>query len=657
MSAKLDEEGAKDKEIYDKNACWCKTNVEDKTNSISSGKDRVKYLTGHVEQLSGHLGSWLAEAANIKKDIEKAQGTIDQSNALRAKQKQEFQKIEADVLETIDKLVQAEAVVESSVAEENKTGSLLQSSSGANKAQQAILMNMRKEVAKHADLVLGSQHSSNIDDFLQNPSYRDGGVAFLQHKKSGEPGADDALGVIGGVKEDFVYNLGDLRTKETENFQSHRKLMTAKEAELLANEKQLKAKTEAHAKGEKQMADEKDEIVHTKQAIADDTDFLKSVQEKCRQIDKEWDSRQQTRADESEAISKAMEVLGDDEARESFSSGLSFFQESSVNADRRARVSATLERIGRTLDVRLVTLAMSAKLDNFDRVKKSIDEMAEALKTEQANEVKHRDYCIDELNKNALKTDDKNQSLEMYTANIGELSATMRTASDEISALQSDISESEKQLKLADQLRESENKEFQPLIKEQSVVQELLQKAIKVLKGFYATPALIQVKKQQTIKLHKASKDPPAENLLTKPEGFKEYKQQSGGAGVISLMEQLISDSKNTEAEAREAEKASQKSYEEMVKVTTADMHSKKQAVIELMDQRANDESDRVELTDSKTSAETQLKQLVITKAQLHESCDFVLQNFEVSQKAREEEIEALRSAKGILAGDTATDA
>merc|ERR1719345_39548 len=46
-----------------------------------------------------------------------------------------------------------------------------------------------------------------------------------------------------------------------------------------------------------------------------------------------------------------------------------------------------------------------------------------------------------------------------------------------------------------------------------------------------------------------------------------------------------------------------------------------------------------------------ELEQLSNYNAELHQSCDFVMKNFEIRQTARDEEVEALKQAKAILSG------
>ncbi|CAL1158520.1 unnamed protein product [Cladocopium goreaui] len=50
---------------------------------------------------------------------------------------------------------------------------------------------------------------------------------------------------------------------------------------------------------------------------------------------------------------------------------------------------------------------MQMKIDKFTNVKKAMDDMVFALKKEQADEVKQKDFCVEEFRKNQLQTEDK----------------------------------------------------------------------------------------------------------------------------------------------------------------------------------------------------------------------------------------------------------
>merc|ERR1719287_38760 len=104
----------------------------------------------------------------------------------------------------------------------------------------------------------------------------------------------------------------------------------------------------------------------------------------------------------------------------------------------------------------------------------------------------------------------------------------------------------------------------------------------------------------------------------------------------MGMIQQIINDAKAMEAEAIRAEEDGQKAYEDFVNKSET---------------KAKAEGDLVQANEEKESVMLELEQLSNYNAELHQSCDFVVKNFEIRQTARDEEVEALRQAKAILSG------
>merc|ERR1712083_545916 len=90
---------------------------------------------------------------------------------------------------------------------------------------------------------------------------------------------------------------------------------------------------------------------------------------------------------------------------------------------------------------RLATLAYKVKLDAFTRVKKAIDDMIAQLLKEKADEIKHKDFCVDELNTNQLQTEKKEREKQDLITLIADLELTIKTLTEEIEALKAQIAE------------------------------------------------------------------------------------------------------------------------------------------------------------------------------------------------------------------------
>merc|ERR1712130_685117 len=105
------------------------------------------------------------------------------------------------------------------------------------------------------------------------------------------------------------------------------------------------------------------------------------------------------------------------------------------------------------------------------------------------------------------------------------------------------------------------------------------------------------------------------------------------------------------EAEAIRSEEDAQKAYEDFVKETNASIEAKSKDIVNKSETKAKAEADLVETKEAKEATLLELEQLSNYNAELHQSCDFVMKNFNVRQTARDEEIGALKQAKAILSG------
>merc|ERR1712232_1022963 len=94
--------------------------------------------------------------------------------------------------------------------------------------------------------------------------------------------------------------------------------MGAKEAEIAAGQAQIDTKTQELADTDEKLAQAKEDIEDTRNALAADEKFLMMLKEKCQMTDKEWEERQKTRQLEMEAVSKALAILSGDDAHDLF---------------------------------------------------------------------------------------------------------------------------------------------------------------------------------------------------------------------------------------------------------------------------------------------------------------------------------------------------
>merc|ERR1719473_1401957 len=415
------------------------------------------------------------------------------------------------------------------------------------------------------------------------------------------------------------------------------------EDEIQAGQEQIETKTQELADTDEKLAQSKQDLEDTRAALSADQRFLMDLKEKCQMTDQEWEERQKTRQEEMAAVSKALAILSSDDAHDLFTRTFNpeFVQKASATkSSRRDEASKLLAAAARKFkNPRMAELATKVRLDAFTRVKKAIDDMVAELLKQKEDEIKHKDWCVDEMNTNERTTEMKNRDKDDLNAKIADLTSTIETLTSEIETLKAEIAEMQVQLKRAGEDREKENKEFQTTVAGQRATQKLLQQALNVLKSFYDKKA-----KGVALAQQEPAGPPP-------PPGFNEYRKSSAAGGVMGMIQQMINDAKAMEAEAIKSEEDAQKAYEDFVKDTNTSIEEKTVSITNKTEEKAQAEADKVEAETELEALMTELEQLANESADLHSSCDFVLKNFEIRQTARDQEINALRQAKAILSG------
>merc|ERR1719399_1568010 len=195
------------------------------------------------------------------------------------------------------------------------------------------------------------------------------------------------------------------------NQKAYEDLKAAKEEEITAGQAQIDTKTQELADTDEKLAQSKQDITDTRASLAADEEFLAMLKEKCQMTDQEWEERQKTRQLEMEACSKALAVLSGDDAHDLFTRTFNpalMQTGAATHSSQRDAASKVLSAVAHKLQSpRLATLAVQVRLDAFTRVKKAIDDMIAQLLKEKEDEIKHKDFCVEEFNSNQLQTEKK----------------------------------------------------------------------------------------------------------------------------------------------------------------------------------------------------------------------------------------------------------
>jgi len=621
MISQLEKEAEEDEEVYETMGCWCETNDKAKTKAIADSEQSISDLTAAIEGFTASSARLNTEIANLEKEIAKNSQALDTATALRTKELAEFNAEEKESLQTISSL--KSAVI--ALSKHHEAAMLQTESSSSTMASITMTTDIQQVLRKHSDMF--------------TPRQRKAVTAFVQEGYA--PASGEIFGILKQMKETFETNLANSQKEEMQSQKDYEDLKAAKEAEIAAGTELADTKTTELASADEKNAQSKESLSDTRDVLAADTEFLANLKEQCQNMDQEYEERTKTRQLEIQATSKALAFLSSDEAHDLFTRTFNFVQVRSSNKDkRRAQVSSALSQAAKKFnDPALSTLAVSARLDAFTKVKKSIQDMVDKLIKEKEDEIKHKDFCVEELNNNERDTEMKERDKADLEAKIDDLGMQIDTLAKEIEALKAEVAELQVQMKRAGEDREKQNKEFQVTVADQRATQKLLAAALNILKGFYEKAALVQ---------KSASKQAVGQ---APPPGFKSYEKNAASGGVMGMMQGIIDDAKAMEAEAIRGEEDSQKAYEEFVKDTNTSIESKTKDIVSKSDMKAKAEGDKVEAETELEATMGEIEQLMNENADLHKSCDFTLKNFELRQTARDDEIEALKQALAMFSG------
>jgi len=634
MQKTLETEQKEDEDIYEKMECWCDDNEKEKTTTISDAKSHIELLSSQIESHTAKSAKLSVEIKALDAEVAANKDTLAEAASIRAKQHDEFNGEEKDMLETITALKSAILVLS------KHQSSFLQRPTPSMISTAAELQEQMQRHAQKFNGVLTSSQRKALNifferQFVQDPTFHD---AYTS--QSGE-----IYGILQQMLEQFTADLSDAQKEELHRQENYKNLHDAKTTEIEAGESQIEAKTLERANTDEDNVRAKQDLEDTKASLSADEKYLLMLQQKCQLTETEWDERQKMRQEEMSAISQALEILSTSDAHDTFTRTFnpSFFQVAiGRHSNKREQASMLLSRTaGRLHNPELSALATQVNLDDFTDVKAAIDKIVEQLLQEKDDEIKHKDWCIEALHTNHEQTESHERERAKTQNEISTLEATIEKLDAEIESLNHSISTLEGDLAHASDERERQHKEFQIIVTDQRETQRLLQEATEALRSYYDTVSLAQLRigdqKQEPV-------GPPP------PKGFDTYEHQAAPS-VIALMDQILSDAKKLEEAAVHAEQDAQTAYEMFAEETHASIMAKSHSIMDKEDHKAKASLDLIDANEDNTSTASALTHLSAEATDVHKDCDFFLKNFDVRQNARDEEVKALRDAKSILSG------
>merc|ERR1719428_118372 len=127
------------------------------------------------------------------------------------------------------------------------------------------------------------------------------------------------------------------------------------------------------------------------------------------------------------------------------------------------------------------------------------------------------------------------------------------------------------------------------------------------------------------------------------------YKKHAGASSVVAMIEGIISESKEVQADALKAENEAAAGYATFTADTNAALDALSKDITNKSEELAKADVAAAKAQGDLKHTESDLLKLAEYKMQLSAQCDFLTKHFDIRQQKRTEEIEALQSAKAIF--------
>jgi len=506
-------------------------------------------------------------------------------------------------------------------------------------AQAASLIQIRSQLPESAKAV--------VDSFMALGSSSDLGAPEAAGYEAQSGGIIDMLEKMRLKFEDQRLGLEKAEISAKSNFET---LKMALSDEIKSSEKSIAQKVAKKASCLDTAAQAKGDLEITTAGKAEDETKLSDCLAECSAKADEFEKNQVLRKDEIVAITTALKILSSDAVSGNADKHLpqfvqtSFAQLRSSTSDdgTRQRVVEFLQARAKKVDSRyLAVVANRASEDPFAKIKAMIKELIVKLMEEANAEASHKGFCDAELATNKQTRENKASEAEDLTAQIEKATADISQLTEEITTLADDIASIKGQQNDAQGIRDAEKAKNQEAIADAKVAQAAVEKAMQVLKDFYAkaeASALIQGTNGLKSEMAQASQAP--------------YKgMASGGGNLVDFLDVILSDFARLEAETSSAEDNSQASHDKFMNEALDDVALK-----------STEQEHKEGKRDSTTELNRNLKkELKLT----HEELDAALKYFDelkpdcldmglsyADRKAqREEEIQSLKEALVMFDG------
>jgi uncharacterized protein YoxC len=624
---------------------WCTNTVGAKQRAIDKQTDEIDALNAEIEQCAADIRSLTDRIQELDEDVGRWKKDQKAATAVREKEAADFKATVTDYTESLTALAGAIATLKGQShdrAQADFVQSLIQVRSMPLvpvETKRALTMFLQQPVADSVPDAMPDDRLSYEAPEANAYEFQSGGVVDMLTK----------------LEDEFKTKKADLEEEELKAQHAFAQIIQQLSDNIENADHEISKKTTKRAETEQAKADAEGDLAATMAERDEERTYKADTEALCALKTSDFHARQKLRAEELEAIKKAIEIISSGAVAGSGEKhlpallqvkkapALAQLRSSNGQAPIQKQISEFLAERARLQGSSLLAqVAEHCASDPFAKVKKMIKDLISKLVQEATEEAEHHGWCQTELTTNKQTRDKKTEEVNVLESEIEDLTATISQLTTDIADLTAALKDLAADMAENTAERSANKAENEQTISDAKAAQTAVEAAMAVMKDFYAKSA-------EATALSQVSKA-PADDA---PETFD--KPYTGllpeGGNVVDFLEVILSDFSRLESETSAQESTEAEEYKAYMFESEKDQALKENEKKHKSETLTNKQSALHSTQEELTLTQQALSKAITYYEKLKPTCVDSGITYEERVKRREAEMQSLQEALKILSG------
>merc|ERR1719221_2070635 len=464
---------------------------------------RSKQLKPKKEKLEATIGELTSSIVVSTSKIDELVAAIaaddselKDATTVRAKEAADFAKNEAELMDAIDTLERAIAIISKEMAKNPAALAQIDTSSNARLVQTlGAVIDAAGFAANDQKKLVALVQSRNSDD--QEELGAPAAAVYKTHSTG-------ILDVLADMKEKAEGSLSDLRKAETNSKHNFEMLKQSLEDQMAADTKDMDDEKAAKAEAAEGKATAEGDLGETLKLLKNTKDDLATASATCMQVAADHQATVTARNEELKAIATATKILKDTTggaASQTYSmlqvarlqnrqdlAGLEVVQ--MIKQLAKKHHSSSLAQLASRMTA-AIRFGTAGGEDPFAKVKGLIESMISKLEEEAKAEATEKAYCDEEMAKTEAKRSELMDDVSKVSAKLDQATSKTATLTAEIKQLEAELAALAKQQAEMNKIRQEENAAFVQAKADLTTGLTGVRQALTVLRDYYASDAAL----------------------------------------------------------------------------------------------------------------------------------------------------------------------